>query len=87
MKKKGVFNLMKDNELLAVHDDDLAALLKSLNKYDDVIAGNCKCIFCQRQIDMSNLGSIIPIESKVEFSCNEDKCLSELVTLGGEDES
>ena len=77
---------MKDNELLAVHDDDLVALLKSLKRYDDIIAGNCKCIFCKKQIDISNLGAIVPVESIVEFSCSDDKCLCDLVKLGGENE-
>ena len=87
MKKKGVYELMRDKELLAVHDDDLVSLLKALGKHDDVMSGNCQCVFCKKRIDIDNLGSIIPIDAKVEFSCNDDRCLSDLVRFGGKNES
>jgi hypothetical protein len=87
MEKKGGFCLMKSNELLAVHDDDLVTLLKSLEKYDDVVSGKCACIFCQQAIKLSNIGSIIPLEGKVVFSCNDDSCLNNLVRGGGSNDS
>lgn len=74
---------MKNTEMLAVHDDDLIQLLKALKKYDDVVSGNNRCIFCQKTINISNIGSIIPICDKIEFSCNDDNCLNFLSKIGG----
>ena len=73
---------MKNNELLAVHDDDLTTLLKSLEKYDEVIAGKCACIFCEKQIELDNIGAIVPGDKKIVFSCNANACLNILTKLG-----
>lgn len=74
---------MEDNGLMAVHNDDLEKLLKSLNAYDDVKNGNYHCIYCGNTITLDNLDAIIPVNESVRFSCNSEACHLKLITNEG----
>ena len=58
-------NIMKNDEIQAVHDNDLKNLLKSLNVYEDVINNNYHCLFCD---------SIVPYDGEVQFTCDRSEC-------------
>ncbi len=82
MYKKGDFCVMNDNQLKAVHDDDLETLLTSLGYIELVKSGNCKCIFCNDVINLESLGSIIPKDGEIQFSCNKIDCYNKLTKIG-----
>lgn len=77
---------MKDAHLKAVHDDDLKTLLESLGVYGRIEDGQCCCLFCGEKISIDNLGSIISHEGEIKFSCNQDKCLQQIVDIGGDND-
>lgn len=72
-------DIVKNNEMKAVHDDDLGNLLKSLNMYDLVEGGKKKCLFCGGTITFDNIDSIVPHEGMVEFTCNSQECHTKLI--------
>lgn len=72
-------NIMKDNQMKAVHDDDLVKLLKSLNVYENVIAGKYECLLCKRSITLDNIDSIVPFEQTVQFTCDDPSCHLKLI--------
>lgn len=41
-------DFVKDNEMKAVHDDDLVQLLNSLGVYENIIHGDYTCLFCKK---------------------------------------
>lgn len=73
--------VVKNNQLNVVHDNDLENLLKSLNVFDSVMAGQKECLFCKKTIVMENIMSIVPHKGMIEFTCNSPKCQSRLVGL------
>lgn len=80
MKKRNIgADIVKNNQIKAVHDDDLSQLLKSLNVYDGVIEGEYRCLFCDNLITLDNIDSIVPHEGKVQFTCDEFKCHMKLI--------
>ena len=77
---------MKDAHLKAVHDDDLETLLSSLGVYSGIEEGQYSCLFCGDKISIDNLGSIISHEGEIKFSCNRDKCLEQIIDIGGDND-
>lgn len=71
--------IMKDNQMKAVHDDDLKELLISLNVYTDVINHKYKCLFCERDITFDNIDSIVPHNSTIQFTCDNPNCHLHLI--------
>lgn len=67
-------NIMKNDEIQAVHDNDLKNLLKSLNVYEDVINNNYHCLFCDSIITLDNIDSIVPYDGEVQFTCDRSEC-------------
>ena len=82
MKKKGDFCVMNDNQLKAVHDDDLKTLLVSLNCFDKINNRQCKCIYCDDIIEIDTLGAIVPKDGEIQFTCNKAECLNKLTDMG-----
>ena len=70
---------MKNKEMRAVHDDDLESLLKSLNVYNDVVAGKFKCLFCQNKITIENIDAIVPYNNSIQFTCDNPECHLKLI--------
>lgn len=81
MLKKGDFSIMSDNQLKAVHDDDLKSLLTSLGCFEKVSTQQCKCIFCDTVIDVETIGAIVPKEGQIQFVCNNMECLNKLTDI------
>lgn len=78
MFKNGA-QIMKNNQMKAVHDNDLNNLLKSLNVYDDVCSGKFECIFCHKKITIENIDAIVPYDNSVQFTCDDPECHSKLI--------
>lgn len=72
-------NIVKNNTIKVVHDDDLEQLLKSLNIYDDVKNGKCRCVYCNSVITLDNIDAILPFEGKVRFTCDNKECHLKLI--------
>lgn len=80
-KKRLKAKIVKNNQLNVVHDSDLENLLRSLNVYDAIMSGQKKCLFCETNITMENILSIVPHKGTIEFICNNTKCQAKLVGL------
>lgn len=74
--------IVKENKMKAVHDNDLVNLLRSLNVYNDVINGKCNCLFCNQEITLDNLDSIVPYEGAIQFTCDNPECHFKLIGWG-----
>ena len=72
-------DIVKNNEMKAVHDDDLENLLRTLNVYDLVKDGKKKCLFCDEIITFDNIDSIVPYDGTVEFTCHNKECHTKLI--------
>lgn len=79
MEKKSGARLYMNNTLKAVHDDDVQHLLQSLNVFELVTQGKCRCISCGQIISLDNLAAIVPNNHEIQFICNNDRCYSELL--------
>lgn len=73
--------IVKDNQITAVHDDDLVSLLTSLNVLGSVQNGEKKCLFCKKIITLENIDSIVPHEGSIEFTCDNFECHAKLIGL------
>ena len=76
-KKRG-YDIVKDNQLQAVHDDDLISLLISLGIYEKVKNHQINCTFCQKPISEENIGAIIPLDGEIALVCDTPKCLKRM---------
>lgn len=69
----------EDKETLqAVHDNKLEQFLRNINKYDDIIAGNCRCKFCGRVISLKNIACIFPESGSIKFVCDDLTCIAKM---------
>ncbi len=69
---------MDRETIKAIHDEKLVAFLKSINIYDDIQRGACKCKFCKQVVGISNIYTIFPEEGKIKFVCDSTDCMVEL---------
>ncbi|RKE90296.1 hypothetical protein [Ichthyenterobacterium magnum] len=65
-------------KLNAVHDDDLIALLKSLNLLEKIKQGEIKCKFTKEIITLDNLHSIFPEEGTIKVVCDSPEAIKSL---------
>jgi hypothetical protein len=65
----------------AVHDDDLIALLKSLQCFDVIETKRAQCHFCGKTITLNNIEAVFPKDSEVCFCCGHIHCYEELIKL------
>ena len=65
-------------KLNAVHDDDLIALLKSLNLLEKIKKGEVKCKFTKEIITLDNLHSIFPEEGSIKVVCDTPEAIKSL---------
>jgi len=67
---------MKKKKLPAVFQEDLVALLKSLNEYEQVIEGKRFCEICSTPIYFENIQMIIPGKNnEISYICNSIECV------------
>lgn len=71
--------IVQENKMKAVHDKDLENLLKSLNVYESVVNGGYKCLFCDGDITLDNIDSIVPYEESIRFTCDKPTCHQRLL--------
>lgn len=84
MKKTEIgAKLVMNNTLKAVHDEDLIQLLKSLDVWENVKTGQCRCFYCDRVITQENIGAILPVEQKIQFICDEAECYRKMIEAEG----
>lgn len=69
---------MDRETIKAIHDEKFVAFLKSINLYEDIQKGLCKCKFCKQKVSIDNIYTIFPEEGKVKFVCDRTDCMVEL---------
>ena len=62
-------------EIKAVWDSDLKVLLENLGVIEPLIQGDFICIVCDNNVDLDNLGAIIPDGNQVSVTCNDTRCV------------
>ncbi len=67
-------------EFTAVWDDDLNSLLESLGVLAEMTAGKANCVNCGRQVNIDNLGTIIPTIELVNFTCDDAFCVQSVTS-------
>lgn len=60
---------------------DIAGLLKKLGMYEDAEAGRLRCYFCQKPVDLRNIGGVFKHEGQIRVVCDDAKCLFEAAWL------
>lgn len=73
-KVKRKWILLDNEEIKAVHETDVPALLEALGELGNIEAGNLRCIYCGTVITLENIEGIVPYGSEVTFSCNATSC-------------
>lgn len=81
MIKKIGAKIVKANKMKVVHDNDLENLLRSLKVFDDVVNGNCNCLFCDEKVTLDNIDSIVPYDESVQFTCDRAECHEKLIGM------
>jgi len=65
-------------EIEAIHKQDLRTFLVNMKLITDFEEGKIKCAFCKAVIQENNFGAIFSENKKIQFSCSNLKCLSNL---------
>lgn len=73
---------MSDNTIKAVLDEDFAKLLKSLNVYDRIVAGEEACCICGNTVTVNSIAAIFPYHNKVHYCCDSQQCVIKLKEMG-----
>lgn len=73
---------MTNQTILAVDDDDLTGLLKSMNLLDAIQSGEAFCSSCNSPITLQNIQFIIPHSNlAIDLICNRPTCSDNLPAL------
>lgn len=73
---------MSDNTIKAVLDEDFEKLLKSLNVYDRIVAGEERCCICGNAVTLNSIAAIFPYQQKVHYCCDNQQCIIKLKEMG-----
>ena len=65
----------------AVHEGELAGLLKDLGLLEDVKAGKLHCSICGNKVALKNIRGIFPKEGHVCLFCDRLECTEEVLLL------
>lgn len=74
--------MRKRLELSAVWDDDIQELLGSLGVLQDVTLGNARCVVCGCQVDIDNLGAVMPTPQSADLVCADANCVQAATSQG-----
>lgn len=74
---------MDTSEIKAILDQDFENLLRKLNVYDSVVAGEVKCAFCNEPVNLSNISMVFPHNGEVCFCCGKKSCTDKLLKQRG----
>ncbi len=73
---------MTEKTLLAVNDDDLIGLLRSIGCLEKIEAGEIFCSECNIPITMKNLQFILPTaNAQFTFVCNTPSCVEKYLDI------
>lgn len=78
MKGAKGFMFTKDDTLKAVYSTELDSLLENLGVLSPFREGKIKCRYCNKTISEDNLYAMVPVNSSIEFCCNESSCILSL---------
>lgn len=67
-----------NNEIPAIHDDDLKRILIDNDLIDKIGTGQIKCSCCQVYISWDNLYGIFFKDNTIHFICDSTDCIDEL---------
>jgi hypothetical protein len=67
------------HSFLAVHDNDLGALLSQLGVLDDIENGTAVCALCGSQVSLDNLGGWTKLGSQIALFCEASDCLDAIL--------
>lgn len=70
---------MDKTEIKAVLDEDFENLLKRLNVYQSVVAGEVECEYCHNTVNLENISMVFPKDRKVCFCCDKKECTDQLL--------
>ena len=69
---------MEKQKIPAVFQEDLVALLRSLNEYEQVTEGKRFCKICSTSIYIENIQMIIPEKNNViSYICTSIECVEQ----------
>lgn len=74
---------MDSSEIKAVLDEDFEALLRKLNVFDQVKAGEATCEFCNHSVDISTIAMVFPKDGRVCYCCEKKDCVDKLLKQRG----
>lgn len=69
---------MDRETIKAIHDEKFVTFLKSINIYDDIQNGACKCKFCRQVVGINNIYTIFPEGGMIKIVCDNTDCMVEL---------
>ena len=70
--------------ITAVHIDDLGGILEKLKLHDSVVNGKAKCYFCNKPINLENIGGILSVNEETVLVCDKPECLIKAAILSAE---
>lgn len=70
--------MSNNNEIPAIHDDDLKKILVHYNLIDKIGTGEIKCTCCNGDITWDNIYGIFFKNNMIHFICNAGDCIDEL---------
>jgi hypothetical protein len=71
-------------QLTAVHERDLATLLKKFGIWDQFDKGGLHCKFCKEVVAKDNVYSVLPEAGMVNLICDKPDCITQLIAYLGE---
>lgn len=77
---------LRNEEINAVHDDDLESLLSSLGLIHDIRTGDARCKFCRDVVDLDSIQAILPDSGMISIVCNKGPCIRKFLDYSGEND-
>lgn len=68
-----------ENEIKAVHEQDLENAIQTMGLLDELKAGKLTCKFCGTTITLENMHSILPHSQGFSFICDTPECVEKLM--------
>lgn len=82
LNEKMEVDIVGDNTIKAVLDEDFEKLLKTLNVYDRIVAGEERCCICGNIVTLNSIAAIFPYQQKVHYCCDSQQCIIKLKEMG-----
>lgn len=59
----------------SIHDSDLEKMLRRLKVYDEIVAGEKTCYFCNKIITLDNFYAVFYHDGAMRFACDDVACI------------